>query len=236
MNWAQFQKNVGIRVQIEPMACRLNELGGELPEENEDWIVESISADGVVSLRNVTTDHVAVLGKDHIYDFRSNPGRSKDGVTHGFLVLKVQIFLQRARLWLRPNARPGERVSPHRTPQTQPEPSEAMLHLMADLATSAGWAGSPAKFNEHAARVLYGAEFGSLLTDPPDYFSALVVNGYVWITSLTDHGNRPDGTPDTTIAIEVSPRGREVLAKWQSNLPLNTDAPQAGSAPSPRAG
>lgn len=223
MNWAQFKKNIGLRVQLEPTACILNELGGEVPEENDDWIVQNISADEVVSLRNTRTNHVAELGKDHIYDFRSNPGRSKDGYKYGFVVLKVQVFLQGTKLWIRPNSRPGEHVSPQRTPQTQPEPSKAMLHLMADLASSSGWAGTPAEFNGHAARVLYGADFGSLLSDPPDYFSALVVNGYVCITGLTDNGNRPDGKPDTTITIDLSPLGKEALAKCSPKLPLNTD-------------
>ncbi len=111
MNWAQFKKNIGMRVQIEPIACRLNAQGHELPDENDDWIVERVSEADVVSLRNIRTDHVAQLGKDHIYDFRSNPARSAGGITYGFLVLKVQIFLQGAKLWLRPNGKPGERVS-----------------------------------------------------------------------------------------------------------------------------
>jgi hypothetical protein len=236
MNWAQFKKNVGIAVQLEPIACRLDKAGREMPEENDDWMVQAISPDGVVSLQNVRSRHIAELGGDHIYDFRSNPARSKGGRTHGFLVLKVQVFLQGDRLWLRPNARPGERVNPHHTPHTRPEPSEAILQLLAHLVTSAGWAGTRTQFNEHAARVLYGAEFGGLLSDPPDYFSALLVNGYVFITSLTDHGNRPDGMPDTTVTLIVTSRGQEALAKGESNPPLNTDARQAGSARSPRAG
>lgn len=111
MNWAQFKKNIGMRVQIEPIACRFDAQGHELPDENDDWIVESISEIDVLSLRNIRTDHIAQLGKDHIYDFRSNPARSTGGITYGFLVLKMQIFLQGANLWLRPNAKPGERVS-----------------------------------------------------------------------------------------------------------------------------
>ena len=111
MNWAQFEKNIGMRVQIEPIACRIDAQGHELPDENDDWIVESVSEADVVSLRNIKTDHIAQLGKDHIYDFRSNPARSAGGVAYGFLVLKMQIFLQGAKLWLRPNGKPGERVS-----------------------------------------------------------------------------------------------------------------------------
>jgi hypothetical protein len=68
MNWAQFKKNIGMRVQIEPIACRLDAQGYELPDENDDWIVESVSEADVVSLRSIRTDHIAQIGKDHIYD------------------------------------------------------------------------------------------------------------------------------------------------------------------------
>lgn len=120
MNWAQFKKNTGMRVQLEPTACRLDEQGNELPNENDDWILESISESNSVILCNVRTDHIAELGKDHIYDFRSNPARSKGGITYGFLVLKMQIFMQGKKLWLRPNAGPGERVGSRPERRQQP--------------------------------------------------------------------------------------------------------------------
>lgn len=116
MNWGQFQKNVGMRVQIEPPACRLDANGHVLPERHDDWLVERIGDNDMVVLRNLSTDHVAELGKDHIYDFRSNPSRSKNGLKYGFLILKVQIFLQGVNLWFRPNARPGDRVAPTNRP------------------------------------------------------------------------------------------------------------------------
>lgn len=212
-----------MRVQLEPPACRLDEHGTELPEMNDDWIIQSISTDAV-SLQNVRTQHIAELGKDHIYDFRSNPSRSKSDIKHGFLVLKMQVFLQGNQLWLRANARPGERVTAHRIPLTQPNPSEFLLHIMADLAKSNGWSGTPANFNKRAACIVYGWGVGNLLNDPPDYFSALVIGGYALISSLTDHGNRPDGTPYTTVEIQLASRGKEALAKWQSNTSLNPDA------------
>lgn len=120
MNWAQFKKNIGMRVQLEPTACHLDAQGNELLDENGDWIVQSVSETNSVTLRNVRTDHVAELGKDHIYDFRFNPAQSKGGITYGFLVLKMQIFVQGNRLRLRPNPRPGERVGP--PPQRRQQP------------------------------------------------------------------------------------------------------------------
>jgi hypothetical protein len=43
VNWGQFNKNVGMRVQIEPPACRLDANGHVLPERHDDWLVERIS-------------------------------------------------------------------------------------------------------------------------------------------------------------------------------------------------
>ncbi|WP_156954348.1 hypothetical protein [Paraburkholderia acidipaludis] len=111
MNWNQFQKNIGMRVRIEPPACRLNDAGHILPESHEEWLIESISAD-TINLRNLTSNHVAELGKDHVYDYRSDPSRTKGDVKYGFLILKVQVFMQGDDIWLRPNSRPGESVAP----------------------------------------------------------------------------------------------------------------------------
>lgn len=116
MNWKHFQKNVGMQVQIEPPAYRLDSNNHVLPERHDDWLIEQFPSSDVMVLRNLATDHVVELGKDHIYDFRTNPLRSKNGITYGFLVLKIQIFLQGSNLWLRPNGRPGERVPPSDLP------------------------------------------------------------------------------------------------------------------------
>lgn len=120
MNWSQFKKNIGSRFQLEPIACCLNSNGHELPEENDDWLFESITDDEVVHLRNMRNNLEALLGKDHIYDFRTNPSRSDDHNKHGFLVLKVHIFMQGDKLWLRPNSRPGERVPIDLTERLKP--------------------------------------------------------------------------------------------------------------------
>lgn len=210
VNWEQFKKDCGIWVQFVPIACRLDEEGNELAEVSHDWRIESFPDEATVSLVNRETGHVLKLGKDHIYDFRSNPARSDSGAKHGFLVLKMQVFMQGNKLWYRPNARPGEGVSPHRRPKAL---SDVVVPLLTDIARSQGWSGTRAGHNKHAARLLYGAEFADLLSDLPDYFSGLVVNGYVWITSLTDHGNLPDGSPDTTMTIELTKYGRETLGQ-----------------------
>jgi hypothetical protein len=119
MNWNRFLKNAGMRVQIEPPACRLDSNSHVLPECHDDWLIEQFLEGEVAQLQNLSTGHVIKLGKDHIYDFRSNPARSENGIPYGFLVLKVQVFLQGAEAWVRPNGRPGERVPPSNVPHHQ---------------------------------------------------------------------------------------------------------------------
>ena len=110
MNWAKFQKSIGMRVEIEPPACFLDENEKELRQGRQDWIVQSFPQADVVVIQNDATSHMAELGKDHIYDYRSNRTRSKGELRFGFLVLKMQIFVQGNRLWLRPNHMPGASV------------------------------------------------------------------------------------------------------------------------------
>ena len=87
------KKNLHARVQLKPTSCRLDDHGRKLPLLDDDWIIEEVSADGV-RIKNLRTHHTTTLGKDHIYDYISNPDRSLCGIKHGFLTLKVQIFLQ----------------------------------------------------------------------------------------------------------------------------------------------
>lgn len=111
MNWDQMKKNVNTRVQLKPMPCRLDDYGRKLPALNDNWIIEEVSADGV-RIKNLRTHHTTTLGKDHIYDYISNPDQSRGGIKNGFLTLKVQIFLTREGLSIIPTARPGESVEP----------------------------------------------------------------------------------------------------------------------------
>ena len=65
-----------------------------------------------VRIKNVRTEHTTTLGKDHIYEYLSNPDQSRAGIKHGFLTLKVQIFLKADGFSMTPTARPGESVEP----------------------------------------------------------------------------------------------------------------------------
>jgi len=112
MNWDLIKKNVGYRVQLEPVAIRLDEIGRELPLQNDDWLIQEVTATGV-RISNPNSGYATTLGKDHVHHFTSNPDRSIDGgLQYGFLTLHIQIFLQGNDLFVRPCTRPGEPVQP----------------------------------------------------------------------------------------------------------------------------
>src|SRR5262249_18664852 len=103
--------NLGMRFQFEPRATRLDEDGSELPEPDpDDWILSQILGE-TVHFQNVRDSVVAKIGKDCIYDYRSDRPRDVgEGPKHGIAVLKVHVFIRGVDISLRANARPGERV------------------------------------------------------------------------------------------------------------------------------
>lgn len=113
MNWAKLKTSgIGMRVELEPPACFVGEDGRDVDDSQAcDWLVIGFPGPDVVSIRNIATGHEALLGKDHIHDFRSNPIRSKGDQRCGFLVLTVQIFIRGDVLSVRPNRAPGESVA-----------------------------------------------------------------------------------------------------------------------------
>lgn len=217
MNWDQFKKNVGMRYQLEPVAQRIDVSGNALPEEDDDWFLENVSPLNIIRLQNLRTGHIAELGKDHIFDFRSNPSRSAGATKFGFLILKMQIILKGNEVLYRPNWRPGEPAVRQYAPKVQP--SRAIITLLEDLSQKKFWGGTPSDYNKYAARVLYGNDFGDLITEPADYFSALLVHDLIEISSIVDNGNRSDGTADTTLFFGVAPNGREELSRAKAAFP-----------------
>jgi hypothetical protein len=106
MNLASLRKATGQRVQLVPVACRLD------PTIDDAWLVTSTS-DNLVTLQNPRTGHVATLGQDHIHHYTSNPSLTQaTGITHGFFTLNVQVYLQLDKVSVVPTGRPGERVPP----------------------------------------------------------------------------------------------------------------------------
>jgi hypothetical protein len=111
MNLDQLKRNLYWRVQLIPVACRLDEFGIPLPSRDDDWLIEEVT-DEHIRISNITTQIFQLLGKDHIHHFTTNPQRSQGDVKFGFLTLHVQIFCQGVNAWVRPNIRPGEAVAP----------------------------------------------------------------------------------------------------------------------------
>ena len=111
MNWEQLKTSVDRRVQLQPTACRLDENGRELGPIDDDWVIDEVTSNGL-RISNPRTGHVTTLVKDHVHDFRTNPDRSEGEFQYRFLTLNVQVYLQGNKLWVRPNSRPGQPVSP----------------------------------------------------------------------------------------------------------------------------
>jgi len=107
----QIIKNVGARVQLIPIAHRLDERGRSLDKSDDDWLIEAVDDRGVhISDNNGLT---TALGFDHIHDFTSNPSRSKDGERFGFLTLTVQLTTQGRDVRMKPT-QPGKTIPPDR--------------------------------------------------------------------------------------------------------------------------
>ena len=111
MNWSHFKRNtVGLRCQVEPIASFFSDTGSELTEVSDDWEILGFVDDTAVQMQNCRTGHQILLGKDHLFDYRTNPGRSDAVQKYGFLILKVHVLITGDVVTLRPNSRPGERA------------------------------------------------------------------------------------------------------------------------------
>jgi len=69
---------------------------------DDDWLVQEIEDKKGARIRNIRTDHVALLAFDQIRDYVADPKREYDGLRHGFLELKVQLFLRGPDLVIEP--------------------------------------------------------------------------------------------------------------------------------------
>ena len=110
MNLEKLKKNIGHRVQLQPVACRLDENNRELESIDDDWVIHDVNND-TLRISNIRTNHEAILGKDHVHHFTTNPGRSEDERQYGFLTLNVQVYLQGTKFLVRPNSGPGQPMS-----------------------------------------------------------------------------------------------------------------------------
>lgn len=77
---------------------------------DDDWLVQETENDQV-RIRNIRTDHVALLGFNQISEYVADPKREFDGLRHGFLELKVQVFLRGPELVIEPRPSSSTKAS-----------------------------------------------------------------------------------------------------------------------------
>jgi len=85
------------RVRLRPPARRFRGVT-ELRIMDDDWLVQEVEDTLGVRIRNIRTDHVALLGFKQIRAYTPDPKREYDGLRHGFLDLRVQLFLRGSEL------------------------------------------------------------------------------------------------------------------------------------------
>jgi len=101
MNKAKLTACLQHRVRLRPPARRFRGTT-ELRIVDDDWIVQDVEERKGLRIRNIRTDHVAVLGFDDIRRYTADPRREYDGLRHGMLELRVQLFLRGPDLVIEP--------------------------------------------------------------------------------------------------------------------------------------
>ena len=101
MNKAKLAACLHHRVRLRPPARRFRG-STELRIIDDDWIVQEVEDRKGVRIRNIRTDHVTLLGFDDIRRYTADPRREYDGLRHGFLELRVQLFLRGPDLVIEP--------------------------------------------------------------------------------------------------------------------------------------
>jgi GTPase SAR1 family protein len=97
MNREKVAKMQGKKVRVRPIARRIEGTGRELPLIDDWWHIESSSREKL-KLVNPRTSHFVTLGTDHIREFMSD----YEGGSDGFLLLKSQIILKGASVYVEP--------------------------------------------------------------------------------------------------------------------------------------
>jgi len=110
---SKLAKCIHHRVRLRPPARRFRGVT-ELRIMDDDWLVQEVE-DAEVRIRNIRTDHVAVLGYTQINEYVADPKREFDGLRHGFLELKVQIFLRGPDLVIEPRPSSTKTPAPRKT-------------------------------------------------------------------------------------------------------------------------
>jgi hypothetical protein len=110
---SKLAKCIHHRVRLRPPARRFRGVT-ELRIMDDDWLLQEVE-DQRVRIRNIRTDHVALLGFSQISEYVTDPKREFDGLRHGFLELKVQIFLRGPELVIEPRPSSAKSPAPRKT-------------------------------------------------------------------------------------------------------------------------
>lgn len=102
MNKSKIKECLNFRIRLRPIPRRIWN-GEEQPEMDWVWHVQSVSNDGVVTLSNISTGHVAKLGSDHIRNYDSDHQSETDGFRHGFFTLKGEAMFKDGEFTIEPN-------------------------------------------------------------------------------------------------------------------------------------
>jgi len=102
MNKLKIQQCLNYRIRLRPIPKRIWQ-GVEQEEIDWVWHVESVNKNGIVTLSNISTGHVAKLGSDHIRNYDSDHQSETDGFTHGFFTLKGEAMFKDGQFIVEPN-------------------------------------------------------------------------------------------------------------------------------------
>ena len=101
MNKEKLRQCVNYRIRLRPLPRRIWERQEQEPIDDV-WHVDAVSGQGVVRISNIRTQHIAILGTDHIHHFDSDPAREIDGYEHGFFQLRVALIFEDGELHIEP--------------------------------------------------------------------------------------------------------------------------------------
>lgn len=112
VNKTKLVKCIHHRVRLRPPARRFRGVT-ELRIMDDDWLVQEVE-ENEVRIRNIRTDHVAVFAFEQIRDYVADPKREFDGLRHGFLELRVQVFLRGPELVIEPRPSSTKTAAPRK--------------------------------------------------------------------------------------------------------------------------
>jgi len=97
MNNALILESKGKKFKLRPKVRRVDPSRGGQPHLEYLWVVDAVSKEKGITLRNETTGNIFTIGLDHIREWLSDPGGSD-----GFLLLKDQLTLSAGSLYIEP--------------------------------------------------------------------------------------------------------------------------------------